>query len=161
MPLTDLIVGMTILDGGPSVDKAAVVQQMLLHLAAEGHVNTAEVPAVLDAVMRRESIASTGIGQGVAVPHAKHASITRPLGVLALCRSPVNFDSIDGEPTDIVVLYITPRDQPESQIREAARSSQLLLRGLASTRFRERLRASNSAKELQDLLAAVGPNNFY
>ena len=75
MALTDFIVSTIILNGGPSVDKASVVQQMLMQLAADGHVTTAEVPAVLDAVMRRESLASTGIGQGVAVPHAKHDGI--------------------------------------------------------------------------------------
>ena len=60
---------------------------------------------------------STGIGQGVAIPHAKHDTVPRLLGIVGLCRVPVNFGSIDGEPADIIALLFAPRD-PQGIARE-------------------------------------------
>ena len=96
MSLVELIVSTVILDIASSAIKADVVERLLLKLAADGHIGEADVPTLSAGVMRRESLRSTGIGLGVAIPHTRHGSISRPIGVLGLCRNPVNFDSIEG-----------------------------------------------------------------
>src|SRR5579862_8714747 len=112
MSLGDIICHTAILDGGPAVGKADLVARLATLLADAGHVPHADVPAITAAVLRRERLGSTGIGRGVAVPHARHAAVARPLGVLAVCRPPVWFDAIDAEPVDILALVLTPPDRP-------------------------------------------------
>lgn len=152
MALADTIVCAAILEISPSAGKAEVVERLLLELARGGHVFAADVPALLEAVLRRESLASTAIGSGVAVPHAKHAAVTRVIGALGVCRSPVNFDSIDGRPTDIVALLLAPPDRPGLPERRASRDSGALMRLLADDGFRAKLRQARSAQGLTDLL---------
>src|SRR4051812_5380994 len=98
MCLADIFIRTAVLDGGPAASKEELVGQLLALLAATGHVPRAVVPAILAAVLRREQLGSTGIGKGLAIPHARHPSVTRPLGILAACRTPVDFGSLDGEP---------------------------------------------------------------
>src|SRR6185437_14649271 len=97
---SDIFVRTAILDGGPSVAKAELVGHLLTLLAESGHIPVESVPELRDAVMRRELLRSTGIGRGLAIPHARYAGVTRPLGILSVCRPPVEFDSLDGEPVD-------------------------------------------------------------
>jgi mannitol/fructose-specific phosphotransferase system IIA component (Ntr-type) len=89
MPLADIFVHTAILEGGPGLGKADLVSSLLEWLAEAGHIPHAEVPTILDAVLRRERLGSTGIGRGIAVPHARHPAVARTLGILAVCRAPV------------------------------------------------------------------------
>jgi PTS system fructose-specific IIA component/PTS system nitrogen regulatory IIA component len=154
MRLSELICSTAILEGGSSIAKEELIRQMLLQLAIEGHLAEADVPSVLEAVMRRERLASTGIGRGVAVPHGKHAAVSRRLGVLALCRTPVEFDSIDGLPTDIFVLLLAPSERPGFPLRVSP-PSDVLIRRLADEKFTEGLRQSKSAEEIAAFLRAT------
>lgn len=153
MPLTELIVCTAILDGCESLEKTGVVHQLLVRLAADGYLDKASVPSVLDGVMRREALASTGVGGGIAVPHTKHLAINRRLGILGLCRPPVDFDSIDAEPVDLVFLILAPPDSPGYQSIRVPRDVEELHRRLRSDVFLERLRASTSAEGLREILS--------
>lgn len=148
MPITDLVVSTAILDHCESLTKAEVVYQLLLRLAAVRHLEEASVPSVLDAVMRRESMASTGIGAGIAIPHAKHAAVTHRLGIIGLCRPPVDFDSIDAEPADLILLILWPPDSPGYQSMRVPREMESLNRRLQSAEFCARLRQSTTAEDL-------------
>lgn len=97
MPLTELIVSTVLFDACESLEKTEVVYQLLLRLAADGHLEVFSMPSVVDAVVR-ELMSSTGIGGGVDIPQAKHATVSHRLGIRGLCRPPVDFDSIDAEP---------------------------------------------------------------
>jgi mannitol/fructose-specific phosphotransferase system IIA component (Ntr-type) len=156
MSLSDLFVRTAILDGGPDLGKAKVVDRLATLLAGAGHVPQADVPAIIAAVLRRERLGSTGIGRGVAVPHARHAAVGRPTGVLAVCRWPVEFDAVDGEPADIVALILSPPDRPGIHLGEASRGSEALSRHLADDGFRGRLRQARSAEEVEDVVQAAG-----
>ena len=126
--------------------------QIRLKLAEDGHIPPAGVPARLAEAMRRESLGSTGIGQGVAIPHAKHAAVPRLFGIVGLCRAPMNFDSIDGVPADIIALLLAPRDSPTIDRRRASNVSEKLLRRFCDGEFRERIRQAESAAEITELL---------
>lgn len=156
MALADTIVCTTILDLSASTGKVVVVERLLSELARAGHVSAADIPSLLDAVMRRERQASTAIGGGVAVPHTKHAAVTRVVGILGLCRNPVNFDSIDGRPTDIIILLLAPPSRPELYGHQSSRGSGALIRLLADEKFRTRLRQASTAEDITDLLHLHG-----
>ena len=153
MPLIDLIVCTAILDGCESPEKIDVVYKLLVRLAAGGHLEMSSVPSVLDAVMRRESLGSTGVGGGMAVPHAKHPAISRRMCILGLCRPSVDFDSIDAEPVDLVFLLLTPPDSPGYQSMRVPRDVEELHRRMQNETFCESLRASTSDEKLWEILS--------
>lgn len=152
MKLIDPVAAATILNGGDTVSKSEVVDQLLQHLASTGHIPATDIPTLKEAVLQREALASTGIGQGIAVPHARHSSLTQTLVLFAICRSPVNFDSIDAEPTDLFVLCLAPRDPwPANQFKASA-WSQVLMRHLTNKSFCDHLRQAPSNEELWERL---------
>ncbi len=155
MKLIDPIAGAVILDGGDTVSKSEVIGQLLQHLASTGHIPGTDIPALRDAVLQREALASTGIGQGIAVPHARHSSITQTLVLFAICRSPVHFDSIDAEPTDLFVLCLSPRDRWPADQFKASPWSQVLMRHLTSKTFCDHLRQAPSNEELWERLVSA------
>jgi PTS system fructose-specific IIA component/PTS system nitrogen regulatory IIA component len=67
---------------------------------------------LIKAIMKREQLGSTGIGRGVAIPHAKHTGAERLIGSLAISRAGVQFQSLDGEPVHVLVMLISPQDRP-------------------------------------------------
>ena len=153
MLLSELFVSTAILEGGTHATKESIIGELLLRLAADGHLATADVPAVHAELMRRERIDSTGIGSGVAMPYARCEVVAGPLGILAVCRAPVHFDSIDGEPADIFALLLLPSPLPGSP---TPRHSYRLMRALADKRFCAGVRRAKSEAEIFDLLRAAG-----
>src|SRR5262245_56052223 len=145
MPLADIFDTTAIIDGGPDLPKAKLVGHLLTLLAQTGNVPHADVPALQIAILRRERLGSTGIGRGLAVPHAKHHAVQRPLGMLAVCRPPLEFDALDGEPVEIIALFLSPPDRPGQHLGEASRGSEALVRRLADENFCGRLRRAGSA----------------
>jgi PTS system nitrogen regulatory IIA component len=67
-----------------------------------------DADAVSSTIQKRESLGSTGVGDGVAIPHARIPGLTRALGLLARLQKPLDFDAIDGKPVDIVFLLLLP-----------------------------------------------------
>jgi PTS system nitrogen regulatory IIA component len=63
---------------------------------------------LVDAIAKREQLGSTGMGDGIAIPHARVASLWKPFGVLARLRRAIDFAAIDGKPVDIVFLLLLP-----------------------------------------------------
>src|SRR3990167_5556849 len=67
---------------------------------------------IIKALIERESLGSTGIGQGIAIPHGKTDKVTRLVAVLGISKSGVNFDALDGEPVYIFFLLVAPKETP-------------------------------------------------
>lgn len=70
---------------------------------------------LLDALLERERIGTTGIGAGVAIPHVKVAGATRAYGVLVRFVQPIDYDAIDGEPVDVLFMLLAPADAKTTQ----------------------------------------------
>jgi nitrogen PTS system EIIA component len=70
---------------------------------------------ILSAVLKREELGSTGMGQGVALPHARLSNVSRPFGVFARLSKAIDFDAIDNEPIDIACLLLLPTDSEDGQ----------------------------------------------
>jgi nitrogen PTS system EIIA component len=68
----------------------------------------------------REQLGSTGMGQGIALPHARLESIKRPFGAVARLKRPIDFEAIDGQPVDLVFLLLLPTVLPEKQLNALA-----------------------------------------
>ena len=103
---------------------------------------------LFDRLLERERLGSTGIGGGIAIPHGRLAGIDKSLGLFARLAHPVDFDSIDERPVDIVFLLVAPEGAGADHLKALARVSRLLRdRSLV-----EKLRATESADALYALL---------
>jgi PTS system nitrogen regulatory IIA component len=77
-------------------------------------------------ILKRESLGSTGIGGGVAIPHAKIPGLKSPFGVLVRLDRPIDFDAIDSEPVDVIFLLLQPEGLDSAQINSLAMVARIL-----------------------------------
>jgi len=87
-------------------DKEAVLRELAGQAAAALHRNT---QALLQALHEREALGSTGVGDGIAIPHVRLEGIERPLGILARLKRPIAFDAVDGLPVDVLLFLVLPQ----------------------------------------------------
>ena len=106
----------------------------------------AAIPAdtILSALLKREKLGSTGVGQGVALPHTRIAGTSRPVALVARLTQPIDFESIDGKPVDIVFLLLTPDEEPNKHLNVLACFS----RKLRSPGVLDQMRAAKDATSL-------------
>jgi PTS system nitrogen regulatory IIA component len=103
---------------------------------------------IFDVLWQRERLGSTGLGQGVAIPHGKLSGLKRIVGIFARLAEPVDFDAVDGAPVDLVVLLLAPEGAGADHLKALARLSRLLRDGSAV----EKLRASKDAAAIYAVL---------
>lgn len=146
--LSDLIVPEAILPRLAAASRKQALQAMADALAKACGLDGR---AVFDAVLIRERLSGTGMGEGVAIPHAPVLGVTHPIGGFARLETPIDFDAIDGRPADLVFMLLAPPDKGADHLKALARVSRFLRRA----DMRERLRAARGAEELQALFATT------
>ena len=99
---------------------------------------------VLQAVLDREKIMSTGIGDGIAIPHGKSAAVTELVAAMGTQRRGMDFDALDGEPAYVFFLLVSPANVSGPHIKALARISRLLKNEV----FKKKLVEANSAEEI-------------
>jgi len=97
-------------------DKWEAIEKILDHLVAQGRVEPERRKTFLDALVRRENIASTGMDHGIALPHAQVDGIDRAVAAIALSRAGIPFQSSDGQPARITVLLVIPKKSAQKHI---------------------------------------------
>lgn len=125
MKLTDILSGDCILAPMDAANKSDAIRQLVRVLAQTGRCNDEQ--ALLTAVLEREAIRSTGVGHGLAVPHAKCRYCNGLVVALGRPKKPLDFMSKDGRPVDLIVLLASPPDQTGPHIQALARISRLML----------------------------------
>ena len=103
---------------------------------------------VLDALLEREAAGSTGVGYGVAVPHARLTGLTRLRGVFVRLEQPVEFGAVDDRPVDLLFALFAPPDASGEHLRALARVSRVL----RQSDLREQLRLARGADAIHALL---------
>jgi len=103
---------------------------------------------ITDAVMEREHLGSTGVGDGVAIPHARIEGIDAPAGGFMRLAIPVDFDAVDERPCDLIFMLLAPMDAGADHLRALAQVS----RAFRQATVRERLRAASSTAEMATIL---------
>jgi len=130
--------------------RAANKRLLLQEVAAKAAAGLGlPVEAIASHLLKREELGSTGIGRGVAIPHARLPDLQRPFGLLAKLKQPVEFDAIDGQPVDIVFALLLPA----AAENEALAALALVARTLRSPENLARLRAAKNPSELLAALA--------
>lgn len=146
--LGDLIAPETILPRLAAVSRRQALMTMAEAIARSAGV---EARAAFDAVLMRERLAGTGVGEGVAIPHAAVAGVSHPIGVFARLDIPQNFDALDGRACDLVFMLLAPPDRGADHLKALARVSRFFRRA----DIREKLRGARGAAELHALIAGA------
>jgi len=124
-----------------AADKEGAIREMVGLLAAAGDIKDGEELA--KSVMAREALGSTGIGQGIGIPHAKSDNVKELVAAFGISQKGVNFDSLDGEPVYIFFLLVAPEESAGPHLKALARISRML----KDKYFRDMLRKSKDEKE--------------
>jgi fructose-specific phosphotransferase system IIA component len=131
-----------------SVQKEEIIRELVGLLVKAGSIRDKDVAKLVQILMKRESLGSTGIGQGVAIPHGKSDCVTKLVAAFGVARAGVNFDSLDGEPVHLFFLLVAPEDSAGPHLKALARISRLL----KDKHFRDSLRAAKDEKLLVKII---------
>ncbi len=126
--------------------KREALQELAALLQRDGKVK--DTKATVDVLMEREKLGSTGIGQGIAIPHAKTDQASTVVAAFGRSRKGVQFDALDGEPVNIIFLLVAPPDAAAMHLKALARISRLL----KDKFFRQSLREAKEASEILKLI---------
>jgi nitrogen PTS system EIIA component len=148
MRLTSFLIRSAVIPRAKAAGKEAVIREMVSSLAQSGEIRTEETEEIVQGVMRREALGSTGIGQNIAIPHSKHIGVNQLIGTLAISADGIPFESIDGEPVYVLVMLISPPNKPGEHLR----ALESVVRMMRSDSFVQRLRSCGSAEAIWDLI---------
>ncbi len=117
--------------------KASSKRQLFQDLAAAvERASGVDQAVALAALVQREKLGTTGIGEGAAVPHARFKGLPGLLGFFARLAKPVDYDSLDDVPVDLVFLLVAPEDENAEQLKALARVARLLRDPALTARLR-------------------------
>ncbi len=139
-----------------SDDKEQVIRTMTTALLESGKIAAEEHDGIVEAILKREELGSTGIGRGVAVPHTKHPSVQELVGTVAVSEEGVDFDSLDGEKVHLLFLLVSPPDRPGDHLRALENIS----RQLRDETFCRFLKQSKTPKDVWTLLEEADNSQF-
>lgn len=148
MKLKEFIIADAVVADLKSNDRDGVIQELVSSLAAAGAVAQDAVPALVAALIKREQNGSTGFGKGVAVPHVKHASVTKMVGTVGRSVSGIDFAALDHQPVYSVVLLLSPENQPQQHLS----AMNIVFSNLQKDMFRRFLRQSDTREKIMDLV---------
>lgn len=123
MELRDLVPLDAVLPNLKVSSKKQVLQELAAHAAT---LTGLDARTITDVVLEREKLGTTGVGQGVAIPHGKLQGLDHLYGVFARLASPVDFESVDEQPVDLVFLLLAPEDAGADHLKALAKVSRLL-----------------------------------
>ena len=123
MEITDLINLGSIIPELKASSKKQTLQELAHHaekLIPQAHHD------ILDILLERERLGTTGVGHGVAIPHGKFSGLERPYGLFARLDQPVDFESLDDQPVDLVFLLLVPENAGADHLKALAKVSRIL-----------------------------------
>ena len=126
--------------------KSEAIAELVQLLAETGDVT--DPKKVLDAVMEREATRTTGIGNGLAIPHGKCSGTGNLVMAIGKAQTPIDFQAIDGRPVTIIWMLTSPQDKTGPHIHALARISRLM----TIDKFRHEMMATKTPQEAYDLI---------
>ncbi|MCH7797502.1 MAG: PTS sugar transporter subunit IIA [Planctomycetes bacterium] len=154
MKLLDIVVKKAINPNLVATKRDAAIAEIIDSIVEAGALSPKLRDEFVKAVIRRENRGSTGFGHGVAVPHVKHAAITKMAVAVAVSTSGVDFNALDRQPVYSILLLLSPEDQPEEHLD----AMEAIFGNLSQETFRRFLRQAGTAKEILALLAEADAN---
>jgi nitrogen PTS system EIIA component len=153
MKILDVLPKETILADLKAVDKKGVLEELVIPVADISGINPEDLVKVL---MEREQLGSTGIGEGIGIPHGKVKDLDSLILGFGLSQKGVDFDSMDGLPAHIFFLLITPENSTGLHLKLLAQISKILKNDL----FKEKLLRASSRDEIYSIIKEKEEEEF-
>ena len=145
MDLSDLLAADRVFASLHAGSKKQVLQDLATRAS---DVSGIDARVIFEALIERERLGSTGVGHGIAIPHARLSEMTRLEGFFARLETPIEFEAVDDAPVDLVFLLLVPEESGADHLKALARISRLLRNeGVTNT-----LRNASSAEEIYETL---------
>ncbi len=154
MKLLDIIVKKAIIPSLVATERDSAIAEIIDSIVAAGALSPKLRDEFVKAVIKRENRGSTGFGHGVAVPHVKHAAITKMAVAVAVSAGGVDFNALDRQPVYSILLLLSPEDQPEEHLD----AMEAIFGNLSQETFRRFLQQAGSVKDILTLLAEADTN---
>lgn len=148
MKLADFICFDAIVPQLEAVDRDDVIFELVSALDRAGKLDGVSPREIADAVIKREGEASTGIGKGVAVPHAKHAEIKDVVATIGCSDRDIDFCSLDKKPTYSVILLLSPQGNADRHLQ----AMETIFKNLRNDDFRRFLRQARTVEGIKETL---------
>ena len=156
MKFSDFVTTKAIKASLEASNKEGVINELVKSLVDSGQLKADEQEGIVEAILKREELGSTGIGRGIAVPHTKHPSVEQPVGTVGVSSDGIDFQSLDGEQVQLFFMLISPPDQPNEHLRALENIS----KQLQDETFCRFLKQSRSAEDIQQILEEADNNQF-
>jgi PTS system nitrogen regulatory IIA component len=147
MKIVDLIRRDMIVPALHATDKAGIVGELATHISA--HQKGIDQATLSRVLAEREALASTAIGEGVAIPHGKLPAVSEIVACLGRVKAGVDFDSMDGQPTYLFFVLVAPENSTGAHLKALARISRIF----KDSEFRRRLLAADDAEAMYAVIA--------
>ena len=151
MKFTDFIGKKAIIPVLKATDKKGVIQELVQAARKSAEGERFVVADIVDAIVQREKIGSTGIGGGVGVPHAKLNGIKGVIGAFGRVAYPIDFSAVDGEKVSLIFLILSPPTKGDDYLK-ALQKVMLALKKPNFTRF---LKGAKTVKEIEEIFREV------
>ena len=149
MPIADYAAVDLIATGLDAQSKGDLLERMVDLLVHSDRVAQSEV--LMGELLKRERVMSTGIGGGIALPHALSDNLKQLYMVFARTREPIDFEALDGQPVDLVFMLVGPKSSGNMYVKLLARVSRLL----QSEEFKERLRSAATPDDVLEVFSGT------
>jgi fructose-specific phosphotransferase system IIA component len=153
MTLGNLLSAQAILPEMQATERYAAIAELVNLLVARGQISAERRDSVLTALRDREETMSTGIGFGIAIPHASSEHVTQVVAAFGRSSAGIEFEALDNAPVKFVVLFVVPKDQFQTHLRTLA----AIAKFLNDRSIRERLAAATTAEEILAIFEKSGP----
>lgn len=153
MTLGNLLSAQAILPEMQATERYAAIAELVNVLVSNGKIAAENRDTVLTALRDREETMSTGIGFGIAIPHASSEHVTEVVAAFGRSSAGIEFEALDNAPVKFVVLFVVPKDQFQTHLRTLA----AIAKFLNDRSIRERLAAATTAEEILAIFEKSGP----
>jgi PTS system nitrogen regulatory IIA component len=154
MKLSDLIVSDAIIPRLASTMRDEAIAELVGALIDAGAIDADSAADITAAILVREAQASTGIGKGIAFPHTRIKGVKKAIAVIGCSPEGIAFDSLDGQPVDMVVLLLSSSEDPDEHLQ----AMETIFRHVHREAFRVELRACQTLDEIVALVENADAN---
>ncbi len=155
MTLANLLSAQQIVPNMKSGERWGAIGELVNVLVAAGKIRAEEREPVLDSIRQREQTMSTGIGFGIAIPHASSEKVAEVVAAFGRSTTGVEFDSLDGQPVFFIVLFVVPKDQFQTHLRTLA----AIAKFLNDKTVRDELGRAQDATQILRVFESRSPRN--
>jgi mannitol/fructose-specific phosphotransferase system IIA component (Ntr-type) len=148
LKLTDIVAQGAIVAELAATERDDAIAELIDALVNAGAAAAEHREALIAAVLKREKMGSTGFGRGVAVPHVKHAGVTKMTAAIGRSSKGIDFSALDRQPVFSVVLLLSPENSPEDHLK----AMEVIFKSLGNETFRRFLRQASTREEIIELL---------